>query len=48
MAWVHAQNAITKKAFMASPEFDKTRGEILEVLDSEARIPYVSRMGDYL
>jgi prolyl oligopeptidase len=46
--WVHAQNAVTKKAFMESPEFDKTRGEILEVLDSEARIPYVSRMGDYL
>jgi len=46
--WVHAQNAITKKAFMESPEFDKTRGEILEVLDSEARIPYVQRMGDYL
>ena len=48
MDWVHAQNAITKKAFMESPEFDQTRGEILQVLDSEARIPYVSRMGDYL
>jgi prolyl oligopeptidase len=48
MDWVHAQNAVTKKAFMESPEFDKTRGEILQVLDSEARIPYVSRMGDYL
>ncbi len=46
--WVHAQNAVTKQAFMESPEFDKTRGGILEVLDSEARIPYVSRMGDYL
>ncbi|HVX04129.1 MAG TPA: prolyl oligopeptidase family serine peptidase [Rhodanobacteraceae bacterium] len=48
MDWVHAQNAITRKAFMESPEFDKTRGEILEVLDSEARIPYVNRMSDYL
>ncbi|MES2402904.1 MAG: S9 family peptidase, partial [Pseudomonadota bacterium] len=48
MDWVHAQNAITKKVFMESPEFDETRGEILEVLDSEARIPYVQRMGDYL
>ncbi len=46
--WVHAQNAITKQAFMDSPEFTKTRGEILEVFDSEARIPYVNRMGDYL
>lgn len=48
MQWVHEQNAITKKAFMESPEFHKTRSEILEVLDSEARIPYVRRMGDYL
>ncbi|HKV65179.1 MAG TPA: S9 family peptidase, partial [Rhodanobacteraceae bacterium] len=48
MDWVHAQNAVTKNAFMESPEFNKTRGEILAVLDSEARIPYVQRMGDYL
>ena len=48
MDWVHAQNAVTKKAFMESPEFDRTRGQILEVLDSEARIPYVRRMGDWL
>ncbi|TAN01199.1 MAG: S9 family peptidase, partial [Rhodanobacteraceae bacterium] len=48
MDWVHAQNAVTQKAFMESLEFDKTRGEILEVLDSEARIPIVHRRGDYL
>ncbi|HET7223281.1 MAG TPA: S9 family peptidase, partial [Rhodanobacteraceae bacterium] len=48
LGWVHAQNAITKKAFMESPGFDKTRGEILDVLDSEARIPYVRRMGGWL
>jgi prolyl oligopeptidase len=48
LAWVHAQNAITKKAFMESPGFAKTRAGILEVLDSEARIPYVYRMGGYL
>ncbi|MGH8117314.1 MAG: prolyl oligopeptidase family serine peptidase [Rhodanobacteraceae bacterium] len=48
LEWVHAQNAVTKKAFMDSPGFAKTRGRILEVLDSEARTPYVHRMGDYL
>ena len=48
MEWVHAQNTITKKAFMDSSEFDKTRSEILQVLDSEARIPSVNRMGEYL
>jgi prolyl oligopeptidase len=47
MDWVHAQNTITKKTFMESPEFTRTRGEILQVLDSDARIPYVHKMGDY-
>ena len=48
MDWVKAQNAITEKQFAASADFDKTRGEILEVLDSDARIPYPNRMGGYL
>ena len=48
MAWVKAQNAITAKAFASSADFDRTRDRILEVLDSDARIPYVNRMGDYL
>jgi prolyl oligopeptidase len=48
MDWVKAQNAITEKQFAASADFDKTRGEILEVLDSDARIPYPNRMGEYL
>ncbi|HET8897305.1 MAG TPA: prolyl oligopeptidase family serine peptidase [Rhodanobacteraceae bacterium] len=48
MDWVKQQDAITHKAFMATAGFDKTRASILEVLDSEARIPWVSRMGGYL
>ena len=48
MDWVKTQNAITAKQFMDSPEFTRTRDRILEVLDSEARIPYVERMGEYL
>jgi len=48
MDWVKAQNAITAKQFMGSPEFTLTRARILEVLDSDARIPYVERMGDHL
>ena len=46
--WVKAQNAITQKQFASSPEFTKTQDRILEVLDSDARIPYVSRRGDHL
>ena len=48
MDWVKAQNAITQKQFAASPAFTHTRDRILEVLDSDARIPYVERRGDYL
>ncbi len=48
MDWVKAQNAITQKQFASSPEFTKTQDRILEVLDSDARIPYVSRRGDHL
>jgi len=48
MAWVKAENAVTARRFLDNAEFTKTRDSILEVLDSDARIPEVSRMGDYL
>jgi prolyl oligopeptidase len=48
MDWVKAQNAITQKHFADNPAFAHTRDRILEVLDSDARIPYVERRGDYL
>ena len=48
MDWVKAQNAVTAAQFADSPEFSKTRDGILEVLDSDARIPIVHRMGEYL
>jgi prolyl oligopeptidase len=47
MEWVHARNEETVKAFASSPESEKMRGQILEVLDSDARIPYVSKRGTY-
>ncbi|TAM58143.1 MAG: S9 family peptidase [Rhodanobacter sp.] len=48
MAWVKAENAVTAKRFLDNAEFTKTRDGILAVLDSDARIPEVSRMGGYL
>jgi prolyl oligopeptidase len=45
LEWVHAENAKTAKAYAETPEFEKTRARILEVLDSEARIPYVQKLG---
>ena len=46
LAWVHEQNARTAKAYAENPEFETTRRRILEVLDSEAKIPYVQKLGD--
>lgn len=48
MDWVKEQNAVSTKQFVDTPEFTRTRDSILEVLDSDARIPYVNRMGSHL
>ena len=48
LAWVKKENARTQERFASSAEFDRTRDEILQVLDSDARIPYVTRMGGEL
>ncbi|MBR0346722.1 MAG: S9 family peptidase [Rudaea sp.] len=45
--WVKARNAESVKAYGSSPEFEKTRDAILEVMDSDARIPYVAKMGEH-
>jgi prolyl oligopeptidase len=48
MDWVKAHNAETVKSLASSPAFTQLKGQILETLDSDARIPYVMRMGKYL
>jgi prolyl oligopeptidase len=48
MEWIKQQNAATSKEFANSPGFDAMRDRILEVLDSDARIPGINRMGPYL
>ncbi|MET0232993.1 MAG: prolyl oligopeptidase family serine peptidase [Rhodanobacteraceae bacterium] len=45
LAWVRERNAETAKAYADTPEFETTRKRILEVLDSDARIPYVTKLG---
>ena len=45
LSWVHERNAETAKAYADTPEFETTRKRILEVLDSDARIPYVTKLG---
>jgi prolyl oligopeptidase len=45
--WVRAHNEPTITQFRDA-EFERMRTEALEVLDTDARIPYVRRRGDYL
>lgn len=46
--WVNKQNAITEKQFTDSAAFRHSNEQILEVLNSDARIPYPNRMGKYI
>ncbi len=48
MAWVKRENAVTAKRFLERADFRHTRDQILQVMDSDARIPDVHRMGDWL
>ena len=45
--WVRARNEPTVAEF-SGDEFERMRAETLEVLDTDARIPYVRRRGEYL
>ncbi|MBI2702583.1 MULTISPECIES: prolyl oligopeptidase family serine peptidase [Mycobacterium] len=45
--WVRARNEPTRAEF-CDAEFETMRTEALQVLDTDARIPYVRRRGDYL
>lgn len=45
--WVRARNEPTVREF-SGPDFEQMRGQALEVLDTDARIPYVRRRGEFL
>src|ERR1700756_199746 len=45
--WVRARNEPTLAEFRDA-QFERMRTEALEVLDTDARIPYVRRRGEYL
>ncbi|WP_022919625.1 prolyl oligopeptidase family serine peptidase [Ruania albidiflava] len=46
--WVRARNAERAATLAAGPEFASTRDAILEILDSDAKIPDVSKVGEHL
>ncbi len=45
--WVRARNATTDAALASTPEFKAMEAGIREVLDSDAKIPGVQKIGDY-
>ncbi|MDO5505040.1 MAG: prolyl oligopeptidase family serine peptidase [Pseudoxanthomonas suwonensis] len=45
--WVRQRNAKAEAELAATPEFKRLEAELLEIYDSDARIPGVSKMGDY-
>ena len=46
LAWVRAQNADSIKAIADAPGFSETREYLRTILDSDARIPVVEKIGD--
>ncbi|MCJ0902322.1 prolyl oligopeptidase family protein [Rhodococcus sp. ARC_M6] len=46
--WVRAHNAVTEAELASGVRFEGMQSDIREVLDTDARIPYVRRRGEYL
>ena len=47
MTWVHARNAESAKELESGETFKTLQADILKILDSDARIPFVSKEGAY-
>ena len=47
LEWVKAQNAKSEAEIASTPEFKQLEGRILAMLDSDAKIPAVEKIGDY-
>ena len=47
LAWVKQQNADSKKVLETQPGFADLRDDIRGILDSNVRIPYVNKQGDF-
>jgi prolyl oligopeptidase len=45
--WVKARNADTVKKYADGTDFQGLQARLLEVLDSEAKIPFVNKIGDH-
>ncbi len=47
LEWVKARNAATEAELAATPAFKQLESQILAILDSDAKIPYVEKIGDH-
>lgn len=47
LAWVRQQNDVTQLVFEADPSFLSLKHDLLQILDSDERIPYVGKRGPY-
>ncbi len=45
--WVRAENAKTQKELTETPAFNALRDDLRSILDSNARIPSISKMGEF-
>lgn len=45
--WVKARNAKSQAVMEADPRFNELREDLLAILDSDARIPFVSKQGEF-
>ncbi|MCP2031841.1 prolyl oligopeptidase [Okibacterium sp. HSC-33S16] len=45
--WVRARNAGTESTLAATPQFAHTEARVLSVLDSDAKIPMVQKIGEF-
>ena len=47
LAWVRERNAATEAELANTPRFQKLEGDIRAILDSDAKIPGVEKIGAY-
>jgi prolyl oligopeptidase len=47
MAWVHEHNAATEKELAGDESFRQLESNLLDVMDSDAKIPYISKAGNF-
>ena len=48
LKWVRARNSLAEKEFAADPRYEPLRADLLAILNSQERIPYVTRMNEHV